>query len=160
MTSVKISINLSFSGSFREWIIAFFLKQTSGKDPSSGAIDTVGYNQAFRGIQSIASNTKRRQRDEIFISILRILVSKRLPSSATVIVDHINLLTRLIERVSDPFILLREGQDDIVATYLESIPSAEAPLMSLGRSIDRSQGMELDFTPALALKLLSEVTIR
>jgi hypothetical protein len=160
LTSRKTSTDLPSSGSFREWIVAVFLKQTSGEDPSSGALDTVGYNQAFRGIQAIAANTSRRQRDEIFSRILRILTSKLLPSSATVIVDHINLLTRLVERISDPFILLRQGPEDIVATYLEGNPSYEAPLITLGRRIDQSQGVELEFTPALALKLLGEVTIR
>lgn len=149
-----------FPGSFRDWITSTFLEITNPTAPSSWATDSVEYKLAFRGIQSIPKDASKRQRDEIFTRVLQILTSNRIPPSATTKADHINLLTRNIAHISNPFILLKAGLDDVDESFREGNINDEAPLVALANSLDSSQGIKLDLAPLLALRLLAEVTIK
>jgi hypothetical protein len=132
---------------------------TTRLNSSSWAIDTVDYNQAFRSIQCVAWNFSKRQREEIFDRVFRILISKELPSSM-VVVDKINLLTRLVEHISHPLVLLQPGLVNIEDVHHEDSSNKEAPLIVLADKLDNGQGTEVSIALLLALKHLAEATIK
>lgn len=137
-----------------------FLENTAHVNSSSWGIDSVEYNLAFRGIQSIPGNISKRQRDEIFNRVLRILTSKQLPPSDTMIADYINLLTRYVEHISQPLILLDAGLGHVDEVYREGNITDQVPLITVANILDFGQGIKINLAAALALKHLAEVTIQ
>lgn len=125
---------------------------------SSWGFDTVDYDQAFRSIQSVAGNTSKGQKEEIFDRVLRILISNG-PLSSMVIVDSISLLTRFVEHISHPLVLIKSGLENI-EMYPEDGSNEEAPLVVLANKFDNDQGIDVSIALVLALKHLAEVTIK
>lgn len=119
------------------------------------------YDLAFRGIQSVFEKLLKRQRDEIFKRVLEVLTLENLPLSTSFLVNHINLLTRFIEKISHPFILLkRENTEEKNENYIKLNRGGESPLITLANRLDSDSCMELGIAPALALKVLAEVTLK
>lgn len=156
----KNRILTSFLVSFRDWITSTFLEITDPTASSSRATDSVEYNLAFRGIQSIPKEASKRHRDEIFTRVLQILTSNQLPPSAITKADHINLLTRYIEHISNPFVLLKAGLKDVDESFREGNNNDEAPLVTLANSLDFKQDIKVDLGFLSAFRILTEVTIK
>ena len=96
----------------------------------------------------------------MFERLLQILISKRFPPSATIIVDYINLLIRYIEQIGHPGILFRVSPGDKNASFPEGSLNDQAPLFTLADSLDSSLSVGFSLGPALALRILAEKTIK
>lgn len=102
---------------------------------------------------------KRSQKQNIIKRILQVLTKYSLPNR-TLVVDHINLLSRHVEAAGHPLILLNIWKGDSVDRVYEGLSTDEAPLIGIARNLKNHEGANSSLDALTALKRLVDITLR